>query len=56
MSRNLENRKNLVQVQIMNIAGMDRKNVVNSLRPFIDGAIINNVFNDGIAFNNVFTG
>lgn len=42
--RNLENRKKLTLVQIMNNAGFNNKNIVNNDSIFNDSVVINNIF------------
>ena len=44
VGRNLENRKNLIMVQIMNSASFNSKNILNSVGMFNDIDIINNKF------------
>ena len=46
MRRNLENKKKLMPVRIMNSAGMNSKNIVNNV----------SIFSDGVAMNSDFSG
>ena len=43
MGRNLENRKKLTHVRIMNRVGMNNKNVVNSVFLFNDSVAMNSI-------------
>ena len=44
MGRNLENKKKLMQVQIMNSARLNSKNIVNIVGIFNDSSTMNNIF------------
>ena len=46
MGRNLENKKKLMPLQIMNIAGMKSKNIANSVNIFSDNVVMTSTFNE----------
>jgi len=46
MGRNLENRKKLMFIQIMENAFMNLMNIVNSVGSFSDSVAMNNIFNE----------
>ena len=46
MGRNLENKKKLMQVRIMNSARLNSKNIVNIVGIFNDSSIMNNIFRE----------
>ena len=46
MWRNLENKKKLTLVQIMNSVGMNSKNIIYNVSIFNDHAIMSSIFNE----------
>jgi hypothetical protein len=46
MGRNLENKKKLTLVQIMNSFSMNNKNIVNSVGIFNNSVVMNNNFKE----------
>ena len=46
MGRNLENRKKLTLVRIMNCVGMNSKDIVNNVEVFSGSVVMNSIFNE----------
>jgi hypothetical protein len=46
MGRNLENRKKLMPVQIMNNVDLNSMNIMNNVSTFNDSDTMNNIFKD----------